>query len=799
MGSMFSKLFNKLTICALLYTSATPAAGQNRCIADLQRVQIQNCLSREKQQLSYDWKLTDNVFDIQANTCLIDSSADGTHQDLVIGIDRSSSNMIPDQMRKKLRADGLSVTADLITNLNATYQNNAQQAPSLSLTLFSSNESCREYLGGKIAFVGEYPCLYVKSGKVTDELHRKLLLELLTESEGKYSAGSTESASKLEIISTLVKDGVVLSTTGRQTGIVIFSTGLSYAGVPGDTYAFLKSANYESAEKNALTAFAQDSVRKHRLLVISAPLSTPIFGGEYRDSFENMCALPDPATLDCAAKSIEPATWLVNKLDLKRSLSGIATISGGTVIESNAADIANKIALQLVVDGRKNLVPEKVILLVNGQPSDAVTLSGQQIIMQNLQAGTLQDIHLEVYASGEMVPFSFKIGTETVEGSSVDFTENEMFCKAETLDPAVVEPKLTLKDLQGGSGSCGVVSAQKGSTAAVLVVFLLPLLLLLFSARRAKGLVLAAAAFLLAQSGNGLADEKVSGLNSQHYRPVVDGIGNTESGQNMNAGTYNAGIYGDYANDPVEIGGEKGKRIRGVTDDMVTAHFAGNIGIFSRMSLGFHVPYVHKTDIEREVEGEEVEGGSLGQPADSAVFAKLGLITRSSWAMSFIPYAAIPTGNSAYLLGDGTPSYGGSFALSGSSDQFLWATNVGYMYREKALVLEDDRTNQLKITGYGLMSTGTQYRVNGIFSLGGNISGKFHSGEKIDFSKTNPAEWQSVAKLKLTGTLESSLGFGTGIGKGYGSPDYRIVAGLSYIPATSKGAVRRVAGPAKKK
>jgi hypothetical protein len=120
------------------------------------------------------------------------------------------------------------------------------------------------------------------------------------------------------------------------------------------------------------------------------------------------------------------------------------------------------------------------------------------------------------------------------------------------------------------------------------------------------------------------------------------------------------------------------------------------------------------------------------------------------------------------------------------------------MHREKALTLEDDRTTSLKIVGYGLVSLGMEYRLNGIMSLGGNIFGKFHSGEKIDFSKTNPAEWQAMGKMKVASSVESSFGFGTGIGKGYGSPDYRVVAGISYIPPVSKGTVRRVATPRKK-
>ena len=797
---MTVKTFKTLTLCAVLYTTASPAFGQtnpNRCIADLQRVQAQNCLSRDKLQLNYDWKLTDNLYGMQTNACISDTSASGTHKDIVIGIDRSNSNSIPDKLRKKLRADSISVTIDLINQMNEKYKSNPENAPNMSLTMFSSSSDCREYSGGKISFVGEFPCTYLKAKKITDAAHKAALLELLAESEGKYSAGSTASASSLDIVANLVKDNVVTAAEGKQMGMLVFSTGLSFSGTAGDTYSFLKSPNYTTSYNAMYSAYSVEAVRKLRLNIVTAPLNKPYYDGSFKDSFENMCALPDSPSADCSEKSADTANWLVNRTDVAGNMSKIAAISGGSAIESNAAGIAAKLANELLVQGQTNVVPERAVLLVNGQESNAVILSGQQISIQNLPSGSALDLRLEIYANGAMVPFDFKINTSVVPGADTDFTDSEMFCKAESLDPAVVGP--SIKDLQGGSGSCGVIGIENADSKWFFVMFFLPLVIALRRAfaRSAATAAVVISALSVMTAGEAKADEKVSGLNSQHYRPVIDGIGNTESANVINPGTYNAGLYGDYANDPVEIGGEKGKRIKGVTDDMVTAHFAANLGLLNKVALGFHLPYVHKTDVNREVNGEEVDGGSLGQPSDSSMFLKWNLVSKSNWALMFMPQATLPTGNSDYLLGDGTASYGALIAVSGRSDNLSWATNIGYMYREKALELADDRTTTLKITGYSPVSFGADYRLNGLMSLGGSIFGKFHSGAKVDFTKQNPAEWQAIGKIKWTGSLESSLALGTGIGRGYGSPDYRVVAGISYVPVQTRGTVRQIVQPAK--
>jgi hypothetical protein len=218
-----------------------------------------------------------------------------------------------------------------------------------------------------------------------------------------------------------------------------------------------------------------------------------------------------------------------------------------------------------------------------------------------------------------------------------------------------------------------------------------------------------------------------------------------------------------------------------------TAHAVGNIGLLRNVSLGVHVPYVHNSDEERAIGGDEVEeGGQVGRPADASVNFKITFVRKDAISFGFMPIVTLPTGDEELLLGDGTTNYGGLFLFSGARGLFTWAFDTGYLHREKALELKDERTNSVKVTGQFLNHAGVEYRYSPLISFGGNLQAKFTSGEHIDFTRSNPAEWLALAKLRPSSGLDVQAGFGTGIGKGYGSPDYRVFGGLTYVPDATR-------------
>ena len=432
---------------------------------------------------------------------------------------------------------------------------------------------------------------------------------------------------------------------------------------------------------------------------------------------------------------------------------------------------------------------------MNGSAPKAGTVDGVRIGIESLPAGQALDLELLIKSNGADLRVPLKITTEEVANEAKDFADKEMFCKADAA-PLKDSGKINLKNLQGGSASCGVLGKDSASSDAswLFMSLLLPLLLAtLFAADRKKSTL---GLFLLAFVGiNGIpksaaAADASTGLNALQYRPVVDGVGMTEKATTLAPGTYNAGLFMDYANDPVEIGGDKNARVNSIMDNLVTAHAVANIGLFKNVSLGLHVPYVHRSDEERDVSGDQVDGGQVGRPSDVTTSFKINFVKRSNFAFGLMPMATIPTGDAELLLGDGETNYGGLFLLSGTEGALSWAFDTGYLHREKPLTLEDDRARSIKVYGQFLNYGGVEYRYSPLISFGGNIQVKFTSGAQIDFARSNPAEWMAMAKLRPTQGLDLEGGFGTGIGKGYGSPDYRVFAGLTYVPEATRHVVK---------
>jgi hypothetical protein len=788
---------------------AAPAAmAQNRCVADLGRVDNAFCLSDRNtaeagaQPLSYQWRVNDGVFDLAAKACITDGQEAGRRPDLVIAIDRSKSLAATDAQERKLLVDPISVTRRLLDRLAAEAATAPAAAPLVGLTLFSSAPDCRLWAGGAIVIDREFPCVYLPAKSIADAAHLDSLRALLTAADGKFSQGSLPRRSDYGLVGGLIATDAMALQSSPATALVMFGDGMAYAGASSDPYPYLRSANYAAAQKSAVDAFSAPAVRRYKMLFALRSLPAPVFGPTYADAYDTMCGGGIGTAADCTAPGIvttDPRTWPVNKLQPLTFAQSLVALSGGgptEVVSLKGPDSLDQ-RFDALRQTTANIVSvDSVGVSVNGGERRPGRVEGGRVVVEGLPVDQAISLDLFLGAAGREVRVPMTVGLEAVPYEPTDLLDKEMFCKADA--PPADAPKPTLSDLQGGSGSCGVIASPKATRRTMMLfVLLVPLLFVLIRTRILSGftvsvLALTAGVFFF-WTGRAAAEES-QGLNALQYRPVVDGVGSTETATALPPGTFNAGAFVDYANDPVELGGEKGKRLESVMDDLVTAHATFNVGLFDRVGLGADFPYVHTSDVDRSVEGEEVEGGHLGRPADATAFLKINALRRESWSLGFMPMATMPTGEPSLLLGDGTANYGALALVSGSSGELGWAFNMGYLQRNKPLVHEDDRARRVVVRGQSITSGGVDYRVTSWASVAPNFQLKVSAGENIDFARTNPAEWSASGKLRPMSGLELALGAGTGIGKGYGSPDYRVFAGIAYVPAASqtRGYERRI-------
>jgi hypothetical protein len=783
-----------------LLLAGSPALGQtdNRCVADLSRVDPNFCLKEVDAERGYTWAVNDDRYTLTSKVCLDAGDGIGNHRDLVLALDRSQSLWGPDTANKKLGADGISTARHIITKLQAKAKANPAAAPKISVMMFSTASDCREYAGAGIAVNREFPCLYVQGGSVGDDAHVDRLLNFLKAAEGKYSQGGLERSSDYRIAADLAASDRLGMTSLAKTGLILFSDGRSYSGANDDVYAYLRSGAYAKAQNEARAALdAPALAARYRMVFALSPLATPVYDGIHADAYDNMCAIAGADPVDCDTAKVtyaQPSTWPVNNIDVKSYALSLVEKLGGdekSVITMSAKEDIDAGLEILRVGADEGATIESVGYSIDGAPAIAGLVEGSRVKIIDVPVKGTAKIDLLVKSNGAERRFPLNIAMKKIKNDGKELVDQEMFCAV-----AAATPKLNLNNLQGGAGSCGVVNGAMNDTnvLGLIVVLAMPLLAVFAFAGFGWRLVfgVAIATVMISGSQNAFAEESAGGLNALQYRPVVGGVAASEKADTIGTGQMNAGLFMDYSNDAVELGGEKNKRVDSIMDDLVTAHAVANVGLASRLSLGVHVPFVHKSDVDRSVTGEEVEGGQLGRPSDIAIGLKINILRRSGYSLGLMPMGTVPTGEPELLLGDGSANYGAMFLVSGTEGQFNWAFNMGYLQRQEALVLTDDRANEIIVRGQGLFTSAGDYRVSQLVSFGGHLQFKFSAGEGLDLTRSSPAEWMAQATLRPMLGLELTAGFGTGLGKGYGAPDYRAMAGVAYVPSAQAYA-RRVA------
>jgi hypothetical protein len=827
-----------LTLVGVLNSAGAAYAG-DRCVADLGRVNPTACVGNGNLEgsgngtapavpLAYNWQLDDSVFDLVTPLCLTAGGPAGSRSDMILALDRSQSVWAVDGSQIPSGNDNLSDASYVITKLAAEAATNPTQAPKVGLVLFSSVPGCTAYAGGDVVVDREFPCLYISAKSVADTTHVANLQALLQAASGKYSEGGLSTSGDLTIVAQLLAaNGAGLAPTAEPDGVLLFSDGRSFTGQGGDAYAYLESAAYVQGENNALKAFS--ALKTFRLAFALPPTPSPAIDATNADAYDTMCGLPSaPRTGDCDTTKVtfaDPATWPVNKINIQGFAANLANATGNG--PAGSAVITAKAGIDALLDTLRASAPVPLpitgaVLSVNGAPPVQGIVTGTRAMFPALPAGQPLQLEVTVVSGGAQLKFPLQISTTQVADNGAQFTDQEMQCAPDAVSGATVPPGLNLSRLQGGSASCGVTRSNSSSSSSLSLWFLLlPLALPLFLFLLGRGRPCGAWSWRLrrrdqgSSPGNGprtrrlasftfiaftstwlmnppsaKAETTTNGLNALQYRPVVDGVANTEKATTLPAGTYNAGLFVSYASDPLDLGGDKDRKISAVMTNLTTAHAVANIGILDRVTLGIHVPYVHNSEEDRAVSGTEEKATNLGRPSDVEGLLKINVARRTAWALGVAPLVTIPTGDPSLLIGDGTANYGGLLLASGALGQWSWAFDAGYLQRQKALQLTDDRATSITVTGQSLAYGGVEYRPSSRLAFGGSVQGKFASGQEVDFTNSSPAEWSALTKFRPAGSLELEGGFGTGIGKGYGSPAYRVFAGVTYVPDSSASATR---------
>lgn len=272
--------------------------------------------------------------------------------------------------------------------------------------------------------------------------------------------------------------------------------------------------------------------------------------------------------------------------------------------------------------------------------------------------------------------------------------------------------------------------------------------------------------FLTPALGQDVAPE----LNTQHFRPTVDGARTlwTDDSERLPEGHFRAALH--YADDVLVYEAEDGSS-QDLLSSVLQADLMGAVAL-DRLRLGLVFPVLLTS--ASEVYPDE---GGLG---DVSLDAKLSLLDRRIAPLGLAAQGrlSLPTSTLAEMpLANPNPGWELSAVLDKELGDWLIAANLGVR-----------GGNQVEL-GNVTLNDALSFRSALGYALGPDTGASLELAGRLPLSAeaTNPAgapmEWLLGGYRHLGSGLVARFGGGTGLTNGIASPDLRLVAAVGYDPS----------------
>nr|MBA3454314.1 DUF4215 domain-containing protein [Deltaproteobacteria bacterium] len=341
--------------------------------------------------------------------------------------------------------------------------------------------------------------------------------------------------------------------------------------------------------------------------------------------------------------------------------------------------------------------------------------------------------------------------------------------------------------LQGGGCGCGTTS-QPGS----MLVLGLGVMWMLGRRRRRRSAGAGAVAGvvvigLIAMPGASHAQAPVveGDFATERFQLATDsdGLLDVESAKVRKHLALDIGLWLGYANDPLTLNrpGNDHEREGSLVSDQVGGELVGALGLFDRIQIGVAVPLVLMQD------DDQSSGDPTMPTAPNSSFAvgdirfipKLQLLRQSDHAvdLAVIVGLTFPTSSGEGFAGDTGVTATPTLAISRNFGQGMrGGLNLGYRVREERMAIDLEINDEL-FAGFGL---GYDLSVRGGPPLELDATFGFATAAEDAFSafNSNYAEIKGGASYNVPGPLLIFAAAGAGVAEGYGTPDWRMLAGI---------------------
>lgn len=272
-----------------------------------------------------------------------------------------------------------------------------------------------------------------------------------------------------------------------------------------------------------------------------------------------------------------------------------------------------------------------------------------------------------------------------------------------------------------------------------------------------------------------LADD---GGDVQRFHPtaVPWGGASTGSGETLSQGAWVAGLTFNYAKNPLIQWG-RNERLASTIAHNLTAHANGAYGVFDWLTLEAAVPFVAYQS------GDEDDYALAGQAVGDLRFApRFRILNQKDHgvSLSFAPILTVPLGGAEALAGDPSVGLIPEASVSYRGTGVTIASQVAVRIRKGLTVLEGTEMGNEAILRFAAAFEFTPV-VEGLLEFNGGLA----FATLADGLVGNPLELLAGARFRPMPEWAVTLGAGTALLSAAGTPDVRLVAGVSYGPGAS--------------
>ncbi|MHA7630708.1 Ig-like domain-containing protein [Corallococcus sp. M7] len=309
-----------------------------------------------------------------------------------------------------------------------------------------------------------------------------------------------------------------------------------------------------------------------------------------------------------------------------------------------------------------------------------------------------------------------------------------------------------------------------------------------------RGLAVTVAAGLsLGVASNAQAQASVSqAIDVQQYKPGpgaydVLGLNSARVAPHL---TWNVGASLNYAHQPLNFYDPREDTfVYRIVERQVSLDLMGAVSLFDRLEVGLVLPLtVTGSQPAGAVSEQFVDGVGTAGLGDLRVVPKLALLNKGALTLAVVAPFTLPTGGGDHFLGAEGLTFQPRVAGEWATPSLRLLANVGVNLRKA-----QDLRN-LRVGNELAFGVGAEVPITQALSAQATIAGAvgLSESDKEEF----PLELLGAVKYRFAQGFAAHVGAGPGLTRGYGTPAFRVLAGLAYTPGGAPAPVAAARAPA---